>query len=260
MTRRDPLNIFLPYFILLLISLSLLGLDKIKIISFMRIPLEIIFVTPRKTLYIAKTRFSQNISLLFSKDLYNKVVKSDEYQRELDVLKAKVQLLEEENNSLRKQLEAPLPASWDFIPASVLGRDRYLILDKGSTNGVSNGMVVVLQTQILGKITEVMPRSAKMMFLWDPDSKVPAKTDKNVRGLLVGAFGNQIILSKVLQKEPLNNLDLVLTSGEEGYPANLIVGKIEKVISRQEDVYKKANVAPLMDYDKLQNVFIVSSY
>lgn len=260
MTRRGSENVFLPYFIFFLVSLLLLGLDKTKLISLVRLPFEVILVTPRKTLYLTKTRLIENWQLFFSKDLRNKVIQSDDYSRELDVLKSRVQFLEEENNSLRKQLEAPLPPSWDFIPAYVLGKDRYLILDKGSMNGVSKDMVVISQTQILGKIAGVTPTTSQMMFLWDPDLKTPAKTNKNVRGLLVGAFGNRIVLSRVLQKEPLNNLDLVLTSGEEEFPPNLIVGKVEEVIAKAEEVYKEAHVTPLIDYDKLQNVFIVSSY
>lgn len=260
MTRRPSENIFLPYFVFLLVSLLLLGLDKAKLISFLKYPLEIILVTPRKTLFLTKIRLGENWQIFFTKDLRLKVAQSDDYKKELDILKSKIQLLEEENNSLRKQLESPLPASWDFIPAYVLGKDRYLILDKGQNDGVSKNMVVVSETQVIGKINAVSPKTSQMMFLWDPELKTPAKTNKNVRGLLIGAFGNQIILSRVLQKESLNNMDLVLTSGEENFPPNLIVGKVEEVTARAEDVYKEARVIPLIDYDKLQNVFIISSY
>lgn len=263
MTRRDHSHIFLPYFIFLLISVTLLISDKIKLINFIRSPLEIIFVTPRKTLYLVKTRFKENFSLLLVKDMHEKITRSDDYKRELDVLKARVKLLEEENNSLRKQLEAPLPPKWDFIPALVLGKDRYLLLDQGTQKGVVSGMPVIYQNHLIGKIINTTPRTSKMMFLWDPESKIPVKTEKNSRGLLVGAYGSQIIISRVLQKEPLEVTDIVLTSGEEEYPPNLVVGKVEKVIAKAEDIYdiyKEAIVIPLLDYDNLKNVFILTSY
>lgn len=261
MVRRSSHGLFTSFLIFAFISAFLFAGEKIGFTQLVRFPLETILIPPRKILYEMKLRFSENIYLLLTPHLQKKIRESEEFKRELDVLRVKIQLLEEENSSLRRQLEAPLPASWDFIPASVLGRGRYLVIDKGRQDKVDEGMIVVFENIVIGQVNLVTPKTAQVMLLSDPDSKIPAKTDKNVKGLLLGSFGSQMILSRVIQREALSPLNFVLTSGEEGkFPPNLLIGKIEKVESKEEEVYKEAKVTPLVDYDKLRQVFIVSKY
>lgn len=261
MVKRSSENIFAPYFFIFIITLILFLGEKFGITSFIRYPLEKILIPPRRILYSLKMQVLENSQIFFDKTLRQKINKSDQLTRELTVLQARVQLLEEENNSLRKQLEAPLPAQWNFIPAQVLGKERFLLIDKGTKDKVAKDMVVISENIFIGKVTSVSPKTAQVMILTDPDLKIPAITNKNAKGLLVGNFGNKIMLSRVLQRDSLNSFDLVLTSGEEEkFPANLLVGKIDEVNVKQGEVYKEASIMPLIDYDKLKYVFVVTSY
>ncbi len=261
MVKRTNNRLFTPYLVLILISLFLIAGEKIGISRIFRFPLEVVLVPPQRILSLMKIQFTTNFKLIFTRDLQNKLIQSDDYKMELDVLKSKIQLLEEENNTLRKQLESPLPPQWQFIPAHVLGRERFLLIDKGKRDGVAKDMPVISENILLGKIAYVSEKTSQAMLLWDPDSKIPVTTDKNVKGLLTGVFGNQINLTRILQREKVNVLDTVSTSGEEeGFPAHLLIGKIEEIIVKEENVYKEAKVTPLIDYDKIQNVFIISAY
>lgn len=260
MSRRNNDSFYSPYFFYFILSLVLLLGNYLGIISILRYPFELVLIPPRRFVTSVSNKLVENSTFLFSPNLKQKIIQMEEYKRELEVLKQKIQLLEEENNTFRTQLETPLPPSWNYVPAYVLGSERYLIIDKGTRNGVAKDMPVLSENIIIGKIFATSQKTSRVQLLWDPDAKVSVKTNKNVRGLLTGSFGNKLLLSKILQKEQLNNLDVVLTSGEEGiYPANLIVGKVDEVSSRQEDVYKQATVVPLISYEKLNYVFVLVS-
>lgn len=260
MIKRRSGNIFFPYLIFLCLSLLLVLSERVGL-GFIRYPLEVVFIPPQRILTAMKTQLVVNSKLLISQDIQQKISQGESYQKELDVLKAKVQLLEKENNALKKQLECPLPPQWQFIPAQVLGRERFLLLDKGKRDGVTAGMPVISENILIGKVFSIGEKTAQVMLLWDPEMKITVTTDKGVKGLLIGEFGNQIKLSRVLQKDSLTALDTISTLGEEGvYPPNLLIGKISEVNAKQEDIYKEAKVAPLIDYDKLQNIFIVAKF
>lgn len=260
-TRNGKANPFGIYIVSFVVCFILLGLNSLGLLKVFRSGFEFILIPPKRLVFSIKSQADDNIRILFTPNLETKLLEADESSRALDVLQSKIQLLEEENATLRAQLETPLPPSWDYIPSSVLGKDRYLIVDKGEKDGVEEGMVVVYKDIVVGVITRVNPRTSLITLPTDPDLKIPAKTNKNVKGLLTGIFGSEIHLTKILQKESINSFDTVLSSGEEGgVPPNLVIGKIREVISSDDDVFKEAVVDPLVDYDNLTHVFIVSSF
>ncbi|MBI2028950.1 rod shape-determining protein MreC [Candidatus Gottesmanbacteria bacterium] len=254
----SPLVIYAFAFV---ICLVLLMGDITGILRFLRLPLESAVFPPRVFIYGIKKQIDNNIKIIFTPNLEAKLIEADVKERVIDVLESKIQILETENQNLRSQLETPLPVSWDYIPAQVLGLDHYLIVDKGEVDKVMPGMTVLYKDMFVGKVKTVNSRTSQVEIPTDSELKIQAKTNKNIKGLLTGAFGNQILLTRILQKESVNNFDIVLTSGEEGeIPPNLIIGKVKEVLSTADGVYKEAVVDPILDYSQLRYVFILSSF
>jgi rod shape-determining protein MreC len=55
--------------------------------------------------------------------------------------------------------------------------------------------------------------------------------------------------------------DLVLTSGlGGGYPPDLIVGQIVTIRSQEFDLFQKATVQPVTDFNRLQIVLIIVNF
>ncbi|MBI5465377.1 rod shape-determining protein MreC [Candidatus Gottesmanbacteria bacterium] len=180
--------------------------------------------------------------------------------RESSVLAVKLKLLEEENQALRRQLEAPLPPTMKFLPAKTIGLTRYLTIDKGEEDGVREGTMVVSENILLGKIISLTPKTAQVLLPTDPDSKIPSRTLKTgAKGLAIGEFGTKLSLAKVLQAEVLEVGDLVVTSGEGGYVRDLLIGKIAKIEKIPVEPFQKGEIAPLLDYQRLVNVFVITN-
>lgn len=194
---------------------------------------------------------------------YSQIQKKFEDNQKLgknnEELSLKVKLLVEENAKLRSQLEAPLSASFQFLPAQVISVSRYMEVAAGTKNNVKPGMVVIDGISLVGKIISVSQERSTVILPSDPESTIPAKTTRGTKGLVVGRGGGLVILDKILQKDPLFLEDLIVTSGENGFPPNLLIGKIINITSYDVSPYKQAKLVPILDYSLEKTVFILTS-
>lgn len=194
-------------------------------------------------------------------------------QKELMRLQAKVQKLAvdqnqlssclEENERMRRLLGVPLPPQWKFLPAKVVGVTQELRLDNGKRDGVEEGMMIVSENILVGKVIAVHEFSSLVQLPNDPNSKIPVvikrpnSTGIQARGLLLGQYGGRLILDRVLQNEDIQKDDLILTNGEGDWLIDLLIGQIEEVLPKTAEVYQQAVVSPLVDYQSLRIVFVV---
>lgn len=175
---------------------------------------------------------------------------------------AKLELLKEENEALRRQIGSTSTKNQELIVAKVIGESpivskRLLLIDKGEVHGVSEGMVVVDGNVFIGEIFSVSPRTSSVQLISDPENKIPVVTNRKVRGLVVGQFGAEVELTNVVQGDTLNVGDLILTTGEGGYPSGLVIGEIKEVKKVEKELFQKAVIEPLIDPSSLSTVFLV---
>lgn len=167
----------------------------------------------------------------------------------------------EENQKMRALLGAPLPPDWKFLPAKVIGVSENLKIDKGKKDGVKEGMMVVSENILVGKVLSVGEFASRVQRIDDVRTKIPVVVKPagggiQARGLLLGQEGG-IILDRVLQSEDIQKGDLVVSSGEADWLPDLLIAQIEEVLPKSAEVYQKARLLPLVDYQKLKIVFVV---
>ncbi len=175
----------------------------------------------------------------------------------------------EENEKLKKLLGLPLPASWKFMEAKVLGISEKMRIDKGQKEGIKEGMMVISENVLVGKVIKVNENDSLVQLLSDSKTKIPvvikkASSDKTkpvggvqARGLLLGQGIEKMLLDRVLQSEDIKKGDLVVTSGEEDWLPDLLIGQIADITPKSAEVYQKARVSPLVNVSELRIVFIV---
>lgn len=154
------------------------------------------------------------------------------------------------------------PKTFDLIPARIIGTGRYTTLDKGSNDGVAVGEVVVFQEHYLGQIIGVTPKISEMRLLTDPDSKISvfSQGSGHARGILLGQFGSETLMDKILHQEQIAEGDLIYSEGLEGnLPKGLIMGKVTKVLDRQNEIFKQAKVEPIFNISDLEVVFVIKN-
>jgi rod shape-determining protein MreC len=190
-----------------------------------------------------------------------KIAHLEEKVRELAAVEGEVASLREENEKMKKLLGVPLPKDWKFLPAKAIGKNGELFIDKGLNDDVAEGMMVVSENILVGKVEKTGTSSSKILLPSSREAKIPAKVIRSGqevgKGVLVGSADEKIFLEKVLQKEEIKEKDLVVTTGESDYLPDLLVGEIERIERKEADVFQRAQVAPLLNYGELETVFVV---
>jgi len=156
-----------------------------------------------------------------------------------------------------------LPPQWHFLEARVIGQNEQMKIDKGLRDKVSEGMMVISENILLGKIIKSEENFSLVEKVNSPNVKIPVVIKKagqasiQARGLLLGQYKDKLFLDRVLQGEQIQKGDLIVTSGEENWLPELLIGQIEEVLPKSAELYQTARASSLLDYQKLRIVFVV---
>jgi len=170
-----------------------------------------------------------------------------------------------ENQALRDQFKTSNPAPATLLPAAVIGNfDNRLTLDRGKADRVEKGDVVVVRDNMIGKIDKVSQHLSTVNLVIASNILFTAKTLKTESiGILKGQ-GSGLILDNVNLTDRLDKDDLVVTKGDEdlgnsGFPPGLVVGKIISVNKKTSNLFQSAEVASMVDFGKLETVFVITT-
>lgn len=154
-----------------------------------------------------------------------------------------------------------------YLAGSVIGRDpspfiRYLIINRGSDDGVRRGMPVVTAEGLVGRVARVTSSAASVTLITDPGAVVNVSLEPSgAEATLQGSLTSDLTLDFIPQDAPVSPGDLVLTSGLGGvYPPNLLIGRVTGVRSRATDIFQRASVQPVVDFTRLDIVLVIASF
>lgn len=247
------------FFYLILISLFLLIFDYFGVLTPFKNPLEPAVSAAKKSVYSGGYKLKLLPEIIINyKSIVSEFKNVTDLKNQISQFKSENDSLIRENSTLRNQLGADLPSALKFIPADVISLTRYMEINIGLSDGVKKGMSVVDGSNLVGKIISVTGARAKVQLISDPDLIVPAISNRGTRGKISGNLGENAEFSEVLQKDPLFLDDILETSGEEGFRAKLLIGRIVFIDSDDVAVYKKARIKPAVKFNLLTKVFVVA--
>jgi len=193
-------------------------------------------------------------------------------------LEAEVARLQTEVVSLQQQLaEAKvLAALLDFArahptnqykAARVIGQDpspflHYVIVNRGSDDGIRPGMPVVSPEGLVGYVDAVIPQAARVRLITDPGSRVDVRVKPaNVDAVLQGSVTGELTLNMLPLDANVQPGNLVLTSGLGGrFPADLLVGQVVSTRKQAFALFQEAAVQPVVDFARLDIVLIIVNF
>ena len=141
--------------------------------------------------------------------------------------------LSSENAQLRDLLKvAPEPRA-TFITARVIGNSggayvRSLMVHAGSENGVARGQAAMTGEGLVGRVSEVGSRAARVLLVTDLNSRVPVIVEgPRQRALLAGDNSERPCLRYLDTAAEIKIGDRVVTSGQGGvFPPGLPIGVV----------------------------------
>lgn len=154
-----------------------------------------------------------------------------------------------------------------YVATSVIGRDpspfmKYVIINRGSDDGLRRGMPVVTSQGLVGRVAAVTAGAGRVELITDPASSVNVRLEPaGAQAVLVGSVTGELTLDMIPQSASVQVGDLVLTSGLGGnYPSNILIGQITSVRRRETDLFQRATVQPVVDFTKLEILLIIINF
>jgi len=156
---------------------------------------------------------------------------------------------------------------YEYIATAVIGREispflQYIIIDKGTEDGVRYGMPVVTQQGLVGRIDAVIARAARVKLITDSDSVVNIRLQSaGIEAQLYGSLTGDVSLDMIPLEARIESGDVVLTSGLGGnYPPNIFIGQVLSTQKRENELFQTASVQPIVDFESINAALVVSNF
>jgi len=185
----------------------------------------------------------------------------------LSINLARLELLDQDNVELSEALSlSQRYPNFDKVGARIIAWDSNnwnssFIIDKGERDGIQQNMVVLAQGGLVGRVSSVGPRSARVTPIIDDNSAVGGTTLRTgdfgfVRGDLTFRNRNLVRADFPLDADVLEG-DQVRTSGlGDIYPPGLIIGTVLEIYPATATGFT-AVVEPIVDFTTLNTVLII---
>ncbi len=169
-----------------------------------------------------------------------------------------------QNQSLRKMLELPALTEDRLIATDVIGKTttelrNYATINRGTEDGVREGMACVTDAGLVGLIIGASPHYAVVQLLLNRDTRVAAKVYRSaVDGMIQWEGETQLSLKNVPKTFDVKVGDLVVTSNYSlRYPANVVIGAISDVRDEQNSLFQRVLVEPAVNFNTLEQMYVI---
>ena len=180
--------------------------------------------------------------------------------------------VETENEQLRTLLAfAQTNPSYDYRGGQIIARvigdsaspfTHPIQIDLGEQHGIEEGMPVVTDRGLVGRIFNVYPRTSDIMLITDPRSSVNVMTQASrAPGILRGRVGQLPIMELIPPEIEISVGEIIITSGLGGhFPKGLVVGQVIEVQKNDDLMFQSAIIQPTVDFDRMELVLVITNF
>jgi rod shape-determining protein MreC len=154
-----------------------------------------------------------------------------------------------------------------YIAANVIGVDvspfiRSVWIGRGSDAGLQQGMPVVTQRGLVGRLAEVFPTVSRVQLILDPEAAVNVLfQESRADGVTAAQPNGELWVDLIDQEAEILPGELVLTSGlGGGYPPDVPVGQVVSVRRRDYEIFQQAVIQPVVDFEAFQIVLVITNF
>lgn len=184
--------------------------------------------------------------------------------RDLERSQADFDKLRTENTLLLKELGFAKASKFTLVRCTVLSYDpegitNTFVLNCGKNQGINSGMAIVSEDHIAGRLIFVGNNTSTGQFLTHPQASLDAKISRSGSiGLLKGSYASGLTFESLSQNSDVQKGDLVVSAGVNSLiPPGIVIGEIEQIISKDNDLFKRATVVSPLAFRTLTYVFVV---
>lgn len=178
----------------------------------------------------------------------------------------KARIVQLENEKLRNLLDFKQNNSQSYIPSEIVGKTNiasryYFVLDKGSKDGIQNGMVTRTDAGLVGIISETSDMYSIMELIRNKHINISVKIVRNgIEGILSWSGKEDYFTLKNIpvSYEVLVGDELITSDFSNRFPREVPVGKIKKVNNKSGNLFYQIDVKPYVDFNSIQHLFVIN--
>jgi rod shape-determining protein MreC len=153
-----------------------------------------------------------------------------------------------------------------YISAKVISnttnrRNNFLMLGKGTEQGIENHMGVIVGNRIVGQVVSVSQHFSWVMSVLNKDSKISGKFRKNDQLVNIEwngpsyRFGD---VKEIPKHVDIKKGDTIITSGNSDiFPEGLLIGTIDEFTIAQDENFNRATLLFSTDFNSLSYVEVI---
>lgn len=203
--------------------------------------------------------------------IHGNVEKNRKLDKQVKQLNKKMQDYNEvmaENERLRGLLDIAENGQYTLITGgNVFGVSnsnpiKSIMIDRGSKNGVIVGDIVINYNGLVGSVTNVTAYNCKAVLITDSNVSVGARIQRSRDVGIIQGLGKRDILEMIdiPREADIKEGDLVITSGMgDKYPPGLVIGKVSSLKKGSYGVFHKAEITPVVNFNRLEEVLIINA-
>lgn len=156
----------------------------------------------------------------------------------------------------------------EYRAAAIINREdvsnlvQAITIDRGRDDGVQEGMVVVADGGLVGRVVKSYASVAKVLLITDPSSAVNVMVQRTrAAGVLMGGADRTLSIQYLNQDEDVQTGDLVVTSGlGNTYPKGIPVGKVSSVSGSDLALFKDVKVQTTVPFRTIEEVLVITDF
>jgi rod shape-determining protein MreC len=253
--------------LLVIVSLALMTIDHRwkhldavrNTLSYLLYPVEYVVDLPIRLYYWGEEALSSRQSLLEE----NRQLRDLQLQSRVQL--QKLDIIEKENDRLRRLLSATPKTTEDHLIAEIVAVDvdpyrHFIVLNKGSKDGAYKGQPIIDAHGVMGQIVYVNAMTSTAMLITDVSHAIPVQVDRN--GLRSVAFGtgqtDYLDLKHIPHNADISVGDKLISSGlGERFPRNYPVAMITHIDRDTGETFIEVRAEPLARLDTSREVLLV---
>lgn len=168
------------------------------------------------------------------------------------------------NQRLEKLLDMKKSVKAPAVAATIIGEDttswfRTLVINRGSSSGIKEGMAVIAADGVVGQTVKVSASTARVLLLTDHASGIAATIQRSrARGVVKGKSEMLCSLDFTTREEDVKVGDMVITSGIGGvFLKGLPIGEVTMVKRGEYGIFQTVSIRPAVNIPHLEEVLVV---
>lgn len=172
--------------------------------------------------------------------------------------------LQKENDRLNQLLDFRAKTKMELVTARVTSKDlvsdhNTIQINKGTHHGLKPGQAVITVGGVVGYVFRPEAFTSQVLLITDRYSVIDGIISRSrSRGIVEGKSSTTCALRYVEKSEDVQLGDIVVTSGLDNiFPKGFPVAIVDSVENKAYSVSLKVELKPVVDPDKIEEVFVV---